>query len=153
MSSTEILIDPTDAAILTRHAWSISEHGDGLLYVIAYSENRKIYLHREIMQPEERDEVDHRNGNGLDNRRANLRVVAHRLNLANQRTQQRPKSSRYKGVSFYKRDGRWESSIKINGRKIRLGLFAAERDAAAAYNVAALAAWGDHARLNELEVA
>ncbi len=151
MSSPEIIVDVEDEERLARHNWSPCRYGDGLWYVTAWSEGRTIYLHREIVGAEPGVEVDHRDGDGLNNRRANLRVTTHRLNLANQRTQQRPKSSRFKGVSFYKRDGRWEASIKVDGRKRRLGCFDDEIEAAKAYNAAALAAWGEFARLNEIK--
>jgi len=98
-------------------------------------------------------EVDHRNNDGLDNRRANLRPTTHRLNMANQRKQARPTASRFKGVTIQRDHPRkpWTTQIKIDGKTYRLGHHATEEEAAITYNAAALAAWGEFARLNEVD--
>ncbi len=59
-------------------------------------------------------------------------------------------SSRYRGVSWRKRAGMWVANIGVNGKIVHLGLFAVERDAAAAYNQAAIKYYGDNAKLNQL---
>ena len=91
--------------------------------------------------------VDHINGDGLDNRRANLRRATHAQNQANQRRSLANRSG-FKGVSFYQRHGQWQSVIQIGGRKRHLGYFPTPRDAARAYDAAAIEAWGEYARLN-----
>jgi hypothetical protein len=93
---------------------------------------KKIYLHRFIMNCPSGMEVDHRNGNTLDNRKANLRICEHRQNLCNQGG--RAKSG-YKGVyhnnSSYKKP--WYAKIKVNGKEIHLGSYWTKQEAFAAY--------------------
>lgn len=78
-------------------------------------------------------QVDHANGDGLDNRRANLRPASHSQNQAN-----RPKapgsSSQFKGVQLFRRTGKWRARIKIDGLEHHLGYFMVEADAARAYD-------------------
>lgn len=91
--------------------------------------------------------IDHRDGNGLNNRRDNLRPATKSQNQANQ-PKCRKSSSRFKGV-FYRRDnGKWRSILGLNGRLVHLGQFDCEEDAALAYNGAAKLFFGEFARLN-----
>jgi hypothetical protein len=91
--------------------------------------------------------VDHEDGNGLNNQRANLRPATQSQNLANQR--KRPGlTSQFKGVRWYGKLTPWRASISIGGRRVHLGSFITEEAAARAYDAAALAEWGEYARLN-----
>jgi AP2 domain len=92
--------------------------------------------------------VDHQDHNGLNNRRSNLRDATGTLNAANQHKRSRPTSSRYKGVTWDKRDRKWRAQIKDGPRYRSIGYFRNEEDAARAYDAAALAAWGEFAFLN-----
>lgn len=104
-----------------------------------YKSKQNLYLHREVMarmlgRPLAKHElIDHIDGDGLNNRRANLRIATHQQNLANQRKQKRNTSSRFKGVAYYKRDKNWEAHIKKDGKKIYLGRFPTELEAHEAY--------------------
>lgn len=95
--------------------------------------------------------VDHANGDGLDNRKANLRICTNAQNCANQsKTKSRsggPTTSRFKGVSRHK-CGRWQATICIDRVVHYLGLFGSELDASNAYDVAALQWFGEFARPN-----
>jgi len=89
--------------------------------------------------------VDHANGDGLDNRRSNLRPADASKNAMNKRTY-RNNTSGYKGVS---RSGpKWQAYIQMDGRQIRLGTFDTPQEAARAYDEAALALFGEFARPN-----
>lgn len=77
-------------------------------------------------------EIDHINRNGLDNRRANLRIVPHALNARNQPLS-RANTSGFKGVTWNRRKRRWQAQIMVNGRNHWLGNFERLEDAAAAY--------------------
>lgn len=94
--------------------------------------------------------VDHINHDGLDNRRANLRASCQRFNERNARKQRsylgKPTSSQYKGVHWHR--GRWVARIGVDGRRLWLGQFAAEAEAAHAYDDAARLYFGTHAQLN-----
>src|SRR5678815_2653841 len=95
--------------------------------------------------------VDHKNGNGLDNRRENLRVCTQAENLANMRKHRGV--SRYKGVTWDSSRRRWLAQIKNHGPNVNLGRYDSEVDAAHAYNEAALRLKGEYALLNEIEAA
>jgi len=81
--------------------------------------------------------VDHVNGDGLDNRRSNLRIVRPGQNQYNSHTV-RKGTSKYKGVTFHKRLKKWQASIRKQGKATHLGTFEHEVDAAVAYDKAAL---------------
>lgn len=90
--------------------------------------------------------VDHINGNGLDNRRVNLRPATASQNQANQRMR-RDNRSGFRGVQHAPR-GRWRALIVVRGKRISLGYYDAGEDAARAYDAAAQDAFGEYARLN-----
>lgn len=92
----------------------------------------RVLLHREIMglTKGDRRTVDHINGNPLDNRRVNLRVVTQKTNSQNSRA--RGGSSRYRGVSWAKREKKWLASAYVAGRNRHIGYFDLEEDAALA---------------------
>jgi hypothetical protein len=90
-------------------------------------------------------DIDHINGDGLDNRWSNLRLATRAENIRNSRTKA-TNTSGFKGVSWHKRDRKWQAHIKINGRSKNLGLFEAPEDAHAAYVAAAQKYHGEFAR-------
>lgn len=147
------LVDDADAAIVAPYKWYASRHR-GTFYARTDTGGRlvrrRLAMHRVILGLGAGDgrEVDHINGNGLDNRRANLRICTHAENLRN-RGPQRNNRSGYKGVSLHP-DGKWTAHISINGsRNVRyLGLFSTPEDAARAYDAAARDLFGEYARLN-----
>jgi len=87
-------------------------------------------MHTVIMNPPEGKEIDHINGDGLDNRRENLRIVSHRTNQQNRHEN---KTSRYPGVSWCKQHKKWKAQIHLSGANTYLGYFDVEEDAARAY--------------------
>jgi HNH endonuclease/AP2 domain len=91
--------------------------------------------------------VDHVNGNGLDNRRSNLRTATDSQNSMN-RGRRSDNTSGYKGVSWNRQCQSWEASICMAGKSTYLGLFSAAKTAARAYDMAAIATFGEYARLN-----
>lgn len=88
--------------------------------------------------------VDHRDGDGLNNRRGNLRPCTFSQNAMNRRSRKT-----FKGVFLDKRDGRWMAVIRTGGRNIALGRFKTRRAAAEAYDGAARRLFGEFAWLNE----
>jgi DNA-binding Xre family transcriptional regulator len=92
--------------------------------------------------------LDHKDGNGLDNRKKRLRVADHAQNGWNQKIRICGKSSRYKGVIWHIGARKWQSQIRYKGRLIHLGTFDDEAEAAKAYDEAAEKHFGVFARLN-----
>jgi HNH endonuclease/AP2 domain len=106
-------------------------------------------MHRVLMGEPKGQDVDHKNGNCLDNRIENLRVCSHSENGHNRGLSTR-NTSGFMGVSFEKRGWRirWRARIRIDGRLISLGRFRTPQEAAHARDKAALEYRGGFARLN-----
>lgn len=112
-------------------------------------------MHREIMKCPKNMMVDHINGNGLDNRKENLRICTRSENLMNSNKPKDAKSSKYKGVNYQKltpgHKKVWRAEIRLNKKSIFLGCFELEKDAAKTYNEAAIKYFGQFAKLNGIK--
>lgn len=106
-----------------------------------------IYMHRQIMNAPKTLEVDHINGNKLDNRRENLRLCTRAQNRRNNNMQMNNVSG-FKGVSWAKRDQKWRAKIRVDGRTIHIGNFEDPKEAARAYDAKARELHGEFARTN-----
>lgn len=138
------LVDDEDFELVNKYKWC-SSHG----YARAVVNGKKIHMHRLILgfQKNSEQEIDHINGDELDNRRFNLRLCTHRQNSANRR-KGCGTSSGYKGVTWDKATWKWMAQIMVNYRNIHLGRFIDEIAAARAYDVAARKHFGKFARTN-----
>jgi len=94
--------------------------------------NKTKLLHRLIMETPKGLVTDHLNHETLDNRKINLRNVSTRENMSN-RKRKSEMSSQYVGVSWFKRDEKWQAHIMIQGKQTHLGLFSTELEASQAY--------------------
>lgn len=146
------LVDAADADRIGAVVWSCLRGHNGKCYAHRRAGRSSVYMHRLIAGTPDGFETDHINGNGLDNRRANLRTATASQNRANMGKPRRPDgaphSSRFKGVSWDRSRGKWQAKINVNGRHHNLGRYFDETAAARAYDAAAITAWGDFARLN-----
>lgn len=107
-------------------------------------------LHRFLLDAPRGLEVDHKNGDTLDNRRCNIRLCTRAQNQMNKCKQLRNRSG-YKGVCWYQWGNKWEANITIDCKTIVVGRFLTKEEAALAYNKAALEHFGEFARLNEIK--
>lgn len=149
------LVDEQDYPILSQYHWLAvihrTSHGERWYAVRnlprdSDGKRQQVYMHRQLMPLAK--EVDHRNNDGLDNQRHNLRECEPWQNNANQRKTRG--SSRFKGVSFDGRPGRgWRACITFAGRQRFLGYHDSEVAAAAAYDDAARSLFGEFAKTNE----
>jgi hypothetical protein len=143
------IVDDADYEMLSRFKW---------LYGDRYAVRRArcgvrwvtVLMHREIMQPLDGMQVDHINGDKLDNRRCNLRIVTSSQNKCNCGVQAN-NTSGFKGVSLSKPTGKWVANIKKHGKLHFLGYFPTAIEAARAYNRAAQEMHGEFARLNPVD--
>lgn len=146
------LVDDEDYERVAKYKWS------------AYISTRTVYAHRNfwingkytnvrmhrfILNAPKGTPVDHKNGEGLDNRRSNLRYCSLSQNQGNRRLQKN-NTSGYRGVSF-KKDcplRPWRVEFQFQNNVIHVGQFATKEEAACAYNAKAKELFGDFARLN-----
>ncbi len=140
------LIDPSDAEWLSKFTWHITDKG----YARYTAPNGGVFMHKLILNTPKGMVSDHINGDRLDNRRCNLRIVTKHQNSQN-RAANKPISSKYKGVGWKIDNNKWQARIRINLKQYHIGLYDSEDEAAEAYNAAALRHHGDHSRLNIIE--
>lgn len=140
VDGVEVLLSAEDRDLLG-FRWTLFD-GRGTPYIARYERRSTILLHRVIGsrivdRPLRRDEqIDHINGNTMDNRRSNLRIATHAENVRN-RLAQRNNKSGYKGVYFHARSQRWRATIQHEGKRHYLGSFDTAELASAAYTAAA----------------
>jgi hypothetical protein len=144
------LVDDNDYELVSQHRWHVNlgKH-PGCRDTGPYAQtnirrngrNTTIRMHRLLT---DWSQTDHINGNGLDNRRSNLRPATPSQNRYNQRPWIRS-SSRFKGVTWHKKLAKWQAGIKVAGTFRYLGVFASEEAASAAYEAAALEVQGAYA--------
>ncbi|MDM9629552.1 HNH endonuclease [Rhizobium sp. S152] len=109
---------------------------------------KTVYMHKEILPSSKGLETDHKDGDGLNNQRNNLRVLTKKSNRQSRKSAA-TSASPYLGVSVDKK-GRIRAHIKPDGKTISLGSFQTQEDAARAYNAAAQKHYGDHVLLNNV---
>ena len=125
------IVDDNDFDALSIHKWyclTVRNICYAVRSVGKHKQQTHLYMHRVIMNPPENMEIDHLDGNGLNNSRSNLKVSTHRENTQNRH---HVKTSRYVGVHWHKHSKRWYSQIMIGGVQVQLGSF---RDELSAYN-------------------
>jgi hypothetical protein len=150
-----VLVDDDDYASVAGFNWFARPGKRGkTLYALRsrmVGENgpRWVRMHRQILGLTGDQEADHRDGNGLNNRRGNLRPCTRLQNLVNRGSNAvQRRTSIYKGVSWQTKGARYRSRISMHGQAVHLGSFDREIEAAAAYDLAAQRLFGEFAWLN-----
>lgn len=147
------IVDDEDYGWVSQWKWHVhrSNPGGETFYARcnmgAWPNQKKVYLHREIMKPPPGMQVDHIDGNGLNCTRANMRLATDTQNRYNQRPYSNNKSG-FKGVVWNKPTKKWQARIGVNGKKISLGYYDSPEDAARAYDKAAREYHGEFAYTN-----
>lgn len=144
------LVDDEDYALVSQYKWYIV---NGYAKAHTGRQNGKdgtLQMHRLILGLGSGDlrHIDHANHDGLDNRRCNFRLATPAQNNANSRKQRRITTSQYKGVAWRRREQQWCAGIGVHGKKLWLGYFDNESEAARAYDSAAVQFFGEYALLN-----
>lgn len=137
------LVDSDAVHLVFGHKWWAVKKGPRF-YAVTDVKRKRVYMHRLLLCTNL--DVDHINGDGLDNRRANLRAATRQENVSNMR--KRPGSSKFKGVCWDKRRDKWMAKIMVDYKTRFLGYFKDEIEAARAYDAAAVSNFGVFARLN-----
>lgn len=152
-SGKSFQIDDVDMAVLDGVCATITTHGyvslvkyEGRDTSGKYKYSRK-YLHRAILNASSDKQVDHIDGNKLNNSKSNLRLCTNSENSRNTR----PKRGKYKGVYFDKKRGQWVAQITVDRKCTSLGSYLSPEDAALAYNEAAKSLHGEFAYINKVE--
>lgn len=143
------LVDEEDYEFLTQNRWRRTQYGYAVRNITKPYVTTE-FLHRMLLLPKEGYQVDHINGDKLDNRRSNLRIVTPQQNIMNRPVESGTESG-YKGVTRENKDGNtWRARIYVKGKRIHLGTFGTKEEAAQCYNEAAIMHFGEFAWLNEI---
>ena len=140
------IVDAEDYDWLSRYDW-FAMKSKQTYYAHRHSNGKILSMHREIMRAPKGMICDHKNHNGLNNRKSNLRICTIRQNARN-RQARTGCSSGYKGVYWSKRYKKWRARISFECRRIHLGNFFDEIKAALAYDDKAAELFGEFACLN-----
>lgn len=143
------LVNSEDYDFINKWKWRFNSRGYAIRSETINGIKKYILMHRIINNTEDGLDTDHINRNKLDNRRNNLRSATRQQNQMNKPSVNG--TSKYKGVSWNKRDEVWHSRIKIDGKLKHLGYFKSEVEAAKTYNKKAKELHSEFAVLNEVQ--
>jgi hypothetical protein len=143
------LVDDADWPQVDAYKWHAVEARPGIFYAETRLRNARcpLRMHRFLLDAQTGQVIDHRNHNGLDNRRGNIRFCTITQNNQNQKLSRR-NTTGYKGVSWHSQAQKYQVFISLDGRNRNLGLFSDVIEAAQAYDRAAQGLYGEFASLN-----
>jgi len=141
------IIDTASIPLVQQHRWRTLSCRTGHFYAVSGQHPNVLMMHRIISNAPPQNKVDHKDNDGLNNRRENLRLATHSQNNANSRASSRNKLG-LKGVQVQQYSGskKYRAFIQVGGRKKHIGVFETPEEASEAFRDAAKAAWGEFAR-------
>ena len=146
-------VDEEDYERLSRHEWFVQEQKNGDYYAVRKEQHggkvTKIYMHREILDAQPGEDVDHLHFQTLDNRKSEIRLCTRSQNCQHARLRAESKTG-YKGVRYSRNKVGFQAFITKNGKRRYLGSFRDAIAAAAAYDFAALQLFGQFAFTNAM---
>jgi hypothetical protein len=148
------IVDDEDYDYLNQFKWCANKM-KGKFYVVGNillptNKKTRTSMHRFIMKPEKCMVIDHLDGNPLNNKKNNLRICTRAENMRNYKIPVN-NTSGFKGVYWHKITSKWMAYICFNNKIFHLGLFHELKDAARAYNAAALKYHGEFAHVNIID--
>jgi len=143
------IIDSADVTVVASYRWHarVDSKRPHVWYALTLRDGRTVSMHRLLLGAPAELKVDHKDGDGLNNRRYNIRLATDAQNCFNRATD-RGTASGFKGVTFHKKTKKWAARINKQGIGYNLGLFQATEDAARAYDAKARELFGEFARPN-----
>ena len=146
-------VDPGDYERLRKHEWLVRKGGKSFyarrrVPTGKSGKEKLVYMHQMVIKVPEGMVADHINHDGMDNRSSNLRAATYSQNLYNRKKRSGAKQSKYKGIYWRKKVRKWQASITCNKKRIDLGYYRDEIEAAKAYDRAAIKYHGEFACLN-----
>ena len=144
------LVDDEDFESVSKHCWHIRKSSNGrTVYARAYLQPSAVSKKQTAMHQylTGKVDMDHKDGNGLNNQRSNLRVATRSQQVANG-SLRNTNTSGFKGVSWHKQVNLWRAYIVVGAKQKHLGCYTSKEEAAKAYDVAALQIFGEFAKLN-----
>lgn len=151
-----VLVSDEDFEYLNQWKWCVSHYGYAVRSCRRPNGKKGIlWMHRALMERMLNEpipdgyQVDHIDSNSLNNQRGNLRLATKSQNQMNRQNKKRAgNTSRFKGVCYARRERVWRAETKLKGKRINIGSFDSEEDAARAYDAVARELFGEYARLN-----
>ncbi len=159
----KVFVDDEDFELVSKYNWCIKKHGN-TFYArcttrLGINKRKEIKMHRLLLGlADPKNVVDHKDHNGLNNQRNNIRICSYSENGLN-KTSHKNSSSKYLGVSLKKDKWKlsngsiviyktWAARIRVNGKDKHLGHFKIEKEAAISYDLAAKKYFGEYANVN-----
>lgn len=143
----ESLVDASDFDYLSQYSWHYS-HGYAKSRIKTSEGWKYFYLHRFLLNAAKGVQIDHINGDSLDNRKCNLRICNNQQNSMNTGLSKN-NTSGFKGVSLERKTNKWWAKLMYNRKVVHIGFYHNKEDAAREYDKAAIEFFGEFALTNE----
>jgi hypothetical protein len=143
----QVKLDSEDEHFLNEYRWVPVVTGRSKTTYLRSCVRRGVYIyfHRIVIIPEKGKDIDHIDGNGLNNIKSNLRICTHAQNLFN-RGKNKNNTSGFKGVVWYPRTSKWKAQIMYQRKMFHIGLFSTPEEASEAYKNRAIQLFGEFAK-------